>query len=111
MTFRHINGSARTRPQPPQCSAKLAYIENAEPEEARELMEIRRCSKSIRRHPDPTCCSRGATVEIDGKPYCATHAGAIALDRMLARDDATEDRFTGIDRRAGNRPTRYAESA
>ncbi len=34
---------------------------------------------------DPRLCTRGAGIEIDGKPYCRLHAGAIAIDILLGR--------------------------
>lgn len=37
---------------------------------------------------DPKCCQRFATVEIDGRPYCNQHAGAIVLEERLREPQA-----------------------
>ena len=35
---------------------------------------------------DPTKCKRRSVVMIDGKPYCATHGGEIALQKLIDGD-------------------------
>lgn len=37
-------------------------------------------------------CQRSARYEVDGKSYCAMHAGKIALDFMLRQIESTEMR-------------------
>lgn len=69
--------SLRPDPQPsvpwPQCSARVG---------ADDTINWRRGQIS-RNARDPSLCKRNATVEIDGKPLCATHGGKVALAMLL----------------------------
>lgn len=40
-------------------------------------------NKRVRPHMDPERCQRGASVTVNGKPYCRPHAAAIALKETL----------------------------
>ncbi len=45
----------------------------------------RRAVKCQKKGWHPKFCTKGAGIEIDGKPYCRQHAGAIAIDILLGR--------------------------
>lgn len=64
----------------PQCSAytgdKSAW---------NHLSWRQRVERCMKKGSDPRLCTKGAGIEIDGKPYCRQHAGAIAIDILLGR--------------------------
>ena len=48
---------------------------------------------------NPLCCQQPSTYEIDGKPYCTSHAGKIALEKWIVGD--LEERITSTDKADG----------
>lgn len=42
--------------------------------------------KRLRPEYDPNRCQKPSTVEIDGKHYCRSHAGQIALEKWIVGD-------------------------
>lgn len=64
----------------PQCSAEPEFDTPRNKEWRQERY------KKLRPTYDPKLCQRESTVEIDGKPYCSSHGGSIALKKWLRGD-------------------------
>lgn len=65
-------------PPPKQCSAIIVALPSWS-----DWYIRRRKEQCERRGWNPDRCTRGATVSVNGKPYCASHAGEIALAYLL----------------------------
>lgn len=73
----------RTRPPAPppqtvQCGQPFEEVRGSNGYPLESYFESRR-RKLLRRGFDPARCGKGATWEVDGRAYCAVHAGIAAL--------------------------------
>lgn len=59
----------------PQCCVPVTEFWESFAKHYRE----RRLARAKEAGLDPEYCQRRSTIEIDGKPYCAKHAGPIAI--------------------------------
>jgi len=79
MSVRILHKARPPRHNLPQCSAPVEFY--GHPLKIYAKRRAKRCKEN---GDDPKCCSKRATVEIDGKAYCNQHGGPVAIGKLMA---------------------------